>query len=148
MFGLKPADIPGADQVPGYSIRNLLHLDALGIEMVGREGDKWELAELELAEGISVRHRLPSVEKATRMGRTILAGDSHRQRLRRVTLWPGGRAHVVTLAEVGCLCTVEGLGYTEHPDWQQGFATVSIDTGGVDFATWDGSALTWRGRRW
>ena len=150
MFGLKPADIPGTEQVPGYSVRNLLHLDALGIELVGREGDKWELAELELAPGVTVRHKPPSREKAVRMGRTVLAGDSHRQSLKRVTLWDGGRARTIALVEVGCLCSVDGLGYTEHADWQQGFATVTLTEHGehVELATWNGRELVWRGQRW
>lgn len=156
MFALKPAEIPGRVGIPAYSLRNLLHLDALGIELVGFEGDKWEVAEMTLAPGVVVSHKLPTKEKATRMGRTILAGDSHRQNIRRVTFWDeredGDHPRTETLVEVGCMCLIEeGLGYVKHPDWQAGFATVAIAADGstsVDLAKWDGRHLMWRGQRW
>lgn len=151
MYGLKPAAIPGREQIPGYSIRNLLHLDALGIELVGAEGEKWELAELTLASGVTVRHRLPTKEKTSRLGRTILAGDSHRQSIRCTTLWDGDEARTITLVEVGCMCSLDGLGYTFAPDWQQGFATAAITEGapaGIDLAKWNGERLVWRGQSW
>lgn len=152
MFGLKPADIPGTEQVAGYSLRNLLHLDALGIELVGVEGDKWEVAEMTLAPGVTVTHKLPTKEKANRVQRTILAGDAHRQTLRRVTFWDGDDARIETLVEVGCMCEIQdGLGYVRHPDWQPGFATVLIFPDGathVEFAKWTGTRLIWRGQSW
>lgn len=152
MFGLKPADIPGREGVAAYSLRNLLHLDELGIELIGFEGDKWEVAEMTLAPGIVVCHKLPTKEKANRMGRTVLAGDSHRQNVRSVTFWDGDEPRTETLVEVGCMCEIrEGLGYVKHPDWQAGFATVAISADGstaVDLAKWNGKHLVWRGQRW
>lgn len=151
MFGLTPAEIPGRDQIPAYSLRNLLHLDELGIELVGFEGDKWEIAEMTLAPGVAVTHRLPTKEKASRLQRTILAGDSHRQSVRRVTFWDGDEPRTETFVEVGCMCDITGLGYVRHPDWQAGFATAAISKDGttsVDLAQWDGRHLVWRGERW
>lgn len=152
LFGLKPAAIPGEEQVAGNAIRRLLHLDALAIDLVGTEGEKWELAEMTLAPGVSVRHRLPTKEKAGRLSRTILAGDSHRQSIRAVTFWDGEEPRTEYLVEVGCMCSLDGLGYTYAPDWQRGFATVQVFPDGtppaIDLARWDGSKLTWRGQVW
>lgn len=151
MFGLTPADIPGEEQIPGYSIRRFLHLDRLGVELVGREGDKWELAEIELAPGVVVRHRPPNEKKLTRLHRTVIAGDTHRQSIKRVTVWHGATPHIITLVETGCMCRTDGLGFADHPDWQPGFATVALGRDGsvgFDLAAWDDGVLTWRGERW
>lgn len=154
MYGLAPAQIPdAAPNLPSYSVRNLLHLDALDIELVGLEGEKWELFEMTLAPGVVVRHKLPTKEKAGRLGRTIFAGDSHRQSVRPVTFWDGDEPRTETMVEVGCMCQIgRGLGYVDHPDWQQGFATAALakdgSVVGIDLAKWDGSRLVWRGDRW
>lgn len=151
MFGLTPAEIPGEEQIPGYSIRRLLHLDRLGIELIGREGDKWELAEIEIAPGVYVRHQPPNAKKLTRLHRSVIAGDTHKQSIRRVTTWHADVPHVITLVETGCMCMNGGLGYTDHPDWQQGFATVALGRDGsvgFDLAAWNDGVLTWRGERW
>lgn len=155
MYGIAPAAIPdAAPQLPSYSIRNLLHLDALGIELVGIEGEKWELFEMTLAPGVVVRHKLPTKDKANRLSKTIFAGDSHRQSIRSVTFWDDDEPRTETLVEVGCMCERDrrGLGYVDHPDWQAGFATAALgpagDLVGIDLAKWDGVRLVWRGSRW
>jgi hypothetical protein len=152
MFGLAPAPIAGEEQVPGSSIRRLLHLDALHIELVGREGDKWEIAELEFAPGVWARHQPPNLKKHLRLNRDVVAGDTHRQIIRHVTVFNDHDEPVVrTLVEAGCMCRTDGLGYTEHPDWQPGFVTVAVGADGeksYDLAVWRNGRLTWRGETW
>lgn len=144
-------DLPAEPHL--YSVRRLLHLDALGIELAGCEGEDWRYGEVRLATGVVVRHEPPSQVKAARLNRSVMAGHTHRQAMRSVTAFDENDDPVVrTVVEVGCMArTREGLGYTEHPDWQAGFATVAIYPDGThhfDLATWRNGALTWRGERW
>jgi transposase-like protein len=152
MFGLAPAQIPGTEQVPGYSIRRLLHLDALGVELVGREGDDWKLSEVALSPSVTVRHAPPAREKMIRLGRSVVAGHTHRQAIKPVTCFDADdRPAVRWLVETGTLSRTDGLGYDEHPDWQPGFATCTFDADGsphFELASWDGRRLHWRGETW
>lgn len=149
-----PADRPGEAPEPHlYSVRRLLHLDALGIELAGLEGEDWRYGEAQVAPGVVVRHEPPSQVKTARLNRSVLAGHTHRQAVRSVTTFGADDEPIVrTVVEVGCMCrTREGLGYTERPDWQAGWATVTCYPDGThhfDLATWRAGVLTWRGERW
>lgn len=151
MFGLAPAE-NGDEQIPGYSIRRLLHLDALHIELVGREGDKWQLAEIEIAPGVYARHQPPNQKKHMRLNRDVIAGDTHRQSIRQVTVFNDDDEPVVrTLIEAGAMCRTDGIGFVEHPDWQPGFVTAAINEAGeasYELAVWRNGKLTWRGESW
>lgn len=136
-----------------YSVRRLLHMDALGYTLCGVEGEDWRHAEHALAPGLVVRHEPPAQAKAARINRTVLAGHTHRQRITYLTTFDReDRPVVLAVVEVGTLANpTDGLGYAERPDWQQGFATVALDADGshhVDLATWRDNRLTWRGRTW
>lgn len=152
LWGLRPAKLDGEDPaVPLYSVRRLLRLDELGIELVGVEGDKWELAEIELEPDLVVKHAFTASTKLARLGRDVIAGDSHRQEIRHVTSYIDGAPVVRTLMQVGLLARADGLGYTRDPDWQQGFGTVTRWPDGsrhFELARWDGTTLTWRGETW
>lgn len=151
-FGIAPADIPGEEQVPGHSIRRFLHLDRLGIELVGREGDDWKLAEVAVGPGLVARHSAPTREKWLRLGRDIIAGHTHRQSLTRVTSFDADDKPVIrTIIEAGCMCRTDGLGYDEHSNWQGGFVTATVLADGTysyDLATWRHGRLAWRGEQW
>lgn len=135
-----------------YSIRRLLHLDRLGVALAGVEGEDWRHGEHVLAPGVVVRHEPPSMAKALRLQRTVLAGHTHGQGLKYTTAFDGDRPAVRAVIEVGTMADPRGgLGYADLPDWQQGFATVAFDGDGthhVDLATWRDGVLTWRGERW
>ena len=154
MAFITPAAIPGEELEPHlYSIKRLLHLDALGIELSGVEGEDWRYGEVSLGPSVVVRHEPPSQLKATRLNRSVLAGHTHRQSIRKWTTYDESfNPRVHTLVEVGCLArTREGLGYAPDADWQAGFATVTIHPDGAasyDLATWRDGVLTWRGDRW
>jgi hypothetical protein len=154
MAGLTPALKPGEPREDHlYSIRRLLHLRELHVELEGDEAEDWKLSEVNVAPGLVVRHEPPNEKKALRLNRTILAGHTHRQGVDYWTTWDSDGTRVVhSLVHVGCLCQVEdGLGYAADPDWQQGFATVTLHEDGshdVELATWRSGHLTWRGERW
>lgn len=151
-FGITPADIPGETQIPGHSIRRYLHLDRLGIELVGREGDDWKLAELVVGPGLVARHSAPTREKWIRLGRDIIAGHTHRQSLTRVTSFDSEDRPVVrTIIEAGCMCRTDTIGYDEHSNWQGGFVTAAVLPDGTysyDLATWRNGRIAWRGEQW
>lgn len=152
LWGLRPGKLETEDDdVPLYSIRRLLRLDELGIDLYGREGDKWELGEIPLAPDLVVMHQPPPLKKFARLGRDVIAGDTHRQRIEHLTEYDAGEPVVRTLMQVGMLGAADGLGYTRDPDWQQGFGTVTSWPNGsrlFELARWDGQALTWRGETW
>lgn len=154
MAFLGPAEREGHPPEPHmYSIRRLLHLDALGIELVGDEGDDWRLAEVRLAPALVVCHEPTNEKNSLRLNRSIMAGHDHRQG---ITSWTSyddeGELVIRSRVGVGCLCRVKGgLGYAPKPDWQQGFATASIHPDGsqsFDLAVWRNGSLIWRGERW
>lgn len=149
-----PAEHPSLPPEPHlYSVRRLLHLDALGVELAGCEGEDWRYGEVKLSPGLVVRHEPPSQVKTARLQRSIMAGHTHRQAMRSLTAFDENDEPVVrTVVEIGCMArTREGLGFTERPDWQGGWATVAIYPDGAhhfDLATWRAGVLTWRGERW
>ena len=154
MAFLRPADKDGAPAPDHmYSIKRLLHLEELGVELVGEEGDDWRFGEVRLAAGLGVRHEPPSKDKLARLTRSIVAGHTHRQGIDYVTTYDDGNEPVVrSIVHTGCLAQVKGgLGYAPDADWQQGFATVAIHPDGAhsfDLATWRNGSLLWCGERW
>lgn len=136
-----------------FSVRRLLHLEALGIDLVGDDGEEWQRVEVPVAPGLVIRHEPPSSTKAARLARSVMSGHTHRQSIRYVTSYGAeGEPIIRTLVEVGTMAaTREGLGYADLPDWQQGFATVAIwpdGTSSFDLAEWRDGVLTWRGKRY
>lgn len=152
MWDIRPAQIPGGDAEPrAMSMRRLLHLDALGIELVGEEGEHWKMAQIELAPNLIVRHEIPK-PGGRRMQASMIGGHTHRQDITYSTEWAGDQPVTYALMQVGCLAMSRGgLGYAKDPNWQPGFGTVSIaedGSHGFDLATWRDGKLTWRGQTW
>lgn len=135
------------------SLRNLLHLDALGVEYVGDLGGDWGRSELTIAPGLVVRHAPLKPDEAARLSRSVMTGHNHRQGIDHITTYgEDDQPNVRTLVHVGAMAdTQTGLGYTDHANWQPGFATATVHSDGAmsfDLATWRGGVLTWRGERW
>lgn len=136
-----------------FSMRRLLHLDDLGVELIGDEREDFARIEYEIAPGVSVRHEPPRAERSRRMARGIIAGHDHRQAITHETAFDAaGEPYLRTVVHVGAMAdTSSGLGYAIDPNWQRGFATAAVYADGAvsyDLATWDGASLTWRGDRW
>lgn len=152
MFGIRPADIPGEEQGPhALSLRRLLHLDALHIELCGQEGDHWKFGQVTLAPNLVVRHDGPP-PKNRRVKADVISGHDHRQSIVHTTEWDDDEPVTRTLMRVGTLARLGGgLGYATDPDWQQGMGTVAIHPDGsrmFELAAWRGGRLHWRGGTW
>lgn len=158
MYGIRPADIPG--EVPAedaMSLRNLLRLDSLGVEIVKPNG-KYTHAQVNLCDDLVVRHGwltgtnsgLQSLKQASY---SILVGHTHKQTMQHRTVYGSdGHAIPLTAVEIGCMCRIEGgLGYAVDPDWVNGFATVSMWDDGrfsIDLAKYSDGVLYWRKQRY
>lgn len=155
MYGIKPV---GSD-VPALSLRNLLQLDALGVELV-EDPRGWEHGEVELvagSRGLVVRHGwLTGANTAGRSlqkrGRSILVGHGHDRE--HVFSWDPA---VEVERQAAMLGTMSRARSTEFPhfavcdSWLQGFATVTVWPDGafvIEHARWQDGALYWRDRRW
>lgn len=139
------------------SLSALLRLD----ELPGEDGQArmyehplgWRHTELELAPDLVVNHAQTPPKAAgqtaraamLRSGRSAIVGDCHRQEL---SVGPNGRLGIA----LGCMCLMDDTypAYMTKPQWQHGFATVTLYPDGrwhVEFATRHGDDLYWRDQR-
>lgn len=156
IYGLRPADIDTEKFEQALSLRNLLHLDALGIEYHGDDG-QYEHTEIEVAPNLVARHGWitgqNSAEKTLRkVGCDVVVGHTHRQQITWLTETRRGETLVTQAVEAGCMCRIDGgLGYTVSPQWQNGFATAVVWPDGshvIELATFVDGVLRWRDQRY
>jgi predicted phosphodiesterase len=156
IYGLRPADISGQEFDQALSLRRLLHLDELGVEYVGDDG-QYEQSEVEVAPDLVARHGWitgsNSAEKTLRkVGCDVVVGHTHRQVITWATEVRRGKTLVTQAVEAGCMCRVEGgLGYTVNANWQQGFATAVVWPDGthvLELASFVDGSLRWRDQRY
>lgn len=123
------ADIETAfTDIPMHSLRNLLHLDAMGIELIDVEYDR---AKFEVTPHLVARHGAQSSKHAgeallQRVARSAAQGHTHKIGFDYHTDHDdpdhGTTTHVGI--QTGCMCEmVDGLGYAWQPNWQQGYVT-------------------------
>lgn len=160
LFGLKKAQIEGIEEEPVMSIRNLLRLDELKVELVG-EYASFEHGQYNISDYLAVRHgwyakkgagksALDTLEHA---GYSIIVGHTHRQAIvHKTTFDIHGNSTTQCAVEIGasCLLGVTGLGFAPLPDWQQGGCTVQVWPDGrfhVDLMTYVNGDLYWRDMR-
>jgi hypothetical protein len=129
--GLHRLTIPG-DDVPALSFRRLLRLDELGIDYVDAD---WDMAKVRVSSKLSVRHGPATGKAATqrlldKFSMSVIQGHTHRLSLTFRTEHSDDEDVPTSTrmgAEGGCMCQVhEGLGYTDSPDWNQGFLTAHV----------------------
>jgi hypothetical protein len=156
IYGLRPADQDGQRFDQALSLRNLLHLEALGIEYVGDDGN-YEHTEIEVAPDLVARHGwitgANSAEKTLkRVGCDVVVGHTHRQRVHWATEVRRGQTLTMQAVEAGCMCRIEGgLGYVVNGDWQNGFATAVVWPDGrhvIELASYVDGVLIWRDQRY
>jgi hypothetical protein len=159
LFGIRPAEIPGdGPQDDALSIRRLLHLDRLGIDLEAPVGG-YANAQVAIGDRLAVRHGWLTGDNTAgktldRIGASIIVGHTHAKR----DVWKvvyrdiaGERPIVLRGVEIGTMSRIkDGLGYAIRPGWTQGFVTVDLWPDGkftIDHATFEDGSLLWRDRR-
>lgn len=157
--------VSGSD-LPVWSLRNLLQLDALNIEMVGEE-DQWQAASIKLSDYLVVKHG-HSVRQGSaasvlanmkNSGHAAITGHTHRMGVASKTVWGADGSHkVIQGAEIGGMYKMPETPqswptYTAHSslDWQPGFCSVELEKDGhysIDLASWQNGVLMYRGNRY
>jgi hypothetical protein len=159
MYGIAPASIDGEEQDQALSLKRLLHLDRLGVELIEppRRGDGYEFAVHQITDRFEARHgwitgQNSAQKSLDRVGRSLAIGHTHRQILTRRTYFNGLGHKTIQAAECGTLRGIEGGGgFAVNPDWQMGLAVAQVGSDGVetiDFASFDDGVLRWRGERY
>jgi hypothetical protein len=115
---------PANDDVPALSLRKLLRLDELHVELVEQD---WERARTRIGKHLTALHgysttKNPGGKILTELTGSTLQGHSHRLSLLYRTSHHADDGTETRLAgETGCACEIDdGLGYANAPDWQQG----------------------------
>ena len=122
-------DITAANEdVPALSLRKLLHLDKLHVDLVEHD---WERAKTRVNKRLTVLHghstsKNPGQKMLNDLTGSTLQGHSHRISLNYRTSHDLDEGTETRLAgECGCMCEIEGgLDYARDPDWQAGFMLV------------------------
>lgn len=155
MYGLRPA----GEDIPALSFKRLLHLDALGVELVEHPLG-WEHAEVELVPGLAglvVRHGwltgARSAEKSMlKRGRSLIVGHGHGRE--HVYVWDPSAG--LERQALMCATTSQARGkdfphFAVVDNWLQGCIVVARWPDGkwqAEHVRWDGEELCWRDRRW
>lgn len=159
LFGVAPASTEEEPEpVAAMSLRRLLHLDALGIELHGaRDGGEYHHGEISIGDTLVMRHgwitgRDPAGRTMETLGSDVIVGHTHHQRQSYATKRWRGQESVMVGVEAGCMCATE-VGYmpARSANWQQGFVVAHVYPNGhgeYTHARWDGTALMWRGQSW
>ena len=94
------------------------------------------------------------------LGYSVIIGHSHRQSLvYKTTHDIEGDTTTLVAAEAGCMCRIDQQvrdgrkfpDFTPLPDWQQGFATVTMHPDGlfqIEHATYVNGTLLWRDQQY
>lgn len=171
LYGLKTVD---TDQSVGeaiHSMRHVLRLDELGVNLVEPHGT-YEWAQVELSSNLAVRHgwvvRQGSGASALKTleatGYSIIIGHTHRQSAvyhseREID----GSLRTTVAVEAGCMCRIDKRGEFDskgrrfpnygsgHADWQQGFCAARIYPDGkfsISLASYVNGVLLWGDQRY
>lgn len=160
-YGLAPASVDGTEPEPESAadfIRRVLHLDALGIDVEAPAADgAYTKAQANVTRTLGVIHgdttgQNPGRRIMAKRGHSVIFGHDHSKSTSYLTRYDMDGHKQLVAVGAGTLARIEdGLGYCEHPDWQQGFATVTTwpdGTFNAEHAVYTAGALYWRDRRW
>jgi len=141
---------------PVLSIRHLLRLDELDVEL-GDENGEYAHDQVQVTPELAARHGwiarkgsgASALATIDHLRYSVVIGHTHRQSIVHHTAHSiDGKPKTLLGAEAGTLAKVQGgLGYAVAPDWQPGFATAQVWDDGqfkLDLATWVNGRLLWR----
>jgi hypothetical protein len=163
LYGVKRADTPEEDGPTVLTLPHLLRLDELGIDYVDPMGP-YDLAQINLGPKLAVRHGwiarqgsgVSALATLEHLGYSVIVGHTHRKSLvYKTTHDIEGDTTTLVAAEAGCMCRIDQQvrdgrkwpNFTPLPDWQQGFATVTMHPDGlfqIEHATYVNGTLLWR----
>lgn len=157
LYGLKPADTGTAEEVESLSLRKLLHLDELGVELV-TDPRGWAHAEIEIVPGpagLVARHGwLTGHNSAKRSmlarGRSLIVGHGHHRE--HYFQWDPSSETERQAVMIGTMSRARDMvfpAFAVADLWLQGCLTVTRWPDGrfaLEHARWDGDLLRWRDR--
>lgn len=154
LFDLRRAGDPDGHGV--MTLRHLCRLDELGVDWVSDPLGDWPRAKYRVSEyvyarhgsnvrpeaGASVRAALQNVEY------TLFVGHVHRGAIVARTIWKRDGTHrTIYGVEVPGMHLLNGQGYEDEPDQQQGFAAIYLFPDGTytppSLGSWIDGALRW-----
>jgi hypothetical protein len=159
LFGVKAGNMP-ADAPSVLSLPFLLSLDELGLTYATSPLGDYPHPRVDLAPGFVASHGwvvrkgagASALASIDRLNASLAIGHTHRLAVAHHTRWDANRdPEIYTVVETGTMADPRGLGYAVDPDWQSGFAVVTVWADGhytADVATWRDRTLTFRDRRW
>lgn len=160
LYGVTRARVESDEQEPPVlGVEHLLRLDELGIDYVDPNG-QYDQAQVNLSPYLAARHGWLAVKGSgasalktlEHLGYSIVVGHTHRQSIVHQTKHDiNGSTTTLVGCETGCMCNLDGLGYSVAPDWQNGFATATIWPDGVfkiDLATYFDGTLAYQDQRY
>ena len=119
------------DEIPALSLRKLLRLDELQVDYIDEPWDRAKvpvLGNYRLASrhGYTTSKSNPGAKMIAELSGSTLQGHSHRLSFYYHTSHhPEDGPETRLAAEAGCMCEIkDGLGYTNEPQWSQGFLIV------------------------
>lgn len=154
LAGLKPA----GEAVDALSVRRLLQLDALGVELV-EDLRGWQHAEVELVpggNGLVVRHGFVTGANTggrtlQKLGRSMIVGHDHGKEHHWRLTYPKRRLQQGVVAGTMSRNDEVFPHFATNPNWHQGFVTVERWPDGsfvIEHAIYHNGELFWRDRRW
>lgn len=149
---------PAGETDAALSLRRLLQLDALGVELV-EDKRGWQHAEVVLVpggNGLVVRHGLFTGAKTAqktmaKLGVSIIVGHGHQKESAFRLTYPKKRLQQGMVAGTMSRNDEVFPHFATSPDWHQGFCTVERWPDGtfiIEHAHYFNETLYWRDRRW
>ena len=156
LLGVKQA---GTDGAAVLSVENLARLADLGLTVISDDRGDYPYGTLNLTPDLTVTHGwltrrgagASALASASHLKGSLIVGHTHRLAVSHVTRWDGEQEQVDTVGETGTMSDLQGLGYTQFPDWQPGWLTALIRPDGshhVESAIYRDGTLRWRDRQW
>jgi hypothetical protein len=169
MVGIKRPDTPESPGEELLTLEHAMRMDELGVKVIKPAGSYTRAAIL-LTDKLAVRHGwiarkgsgASALATLEHLGYNVIVGHTHRQAVVHKTVHEiDGAVRTLVGIESGCMCRVSQVpdpadgrvwpGYTDEPDWQQGYATAEIWSDGFfkpDTGTYVNGVLMWRGQRY
>lgn len=158
LYGITPAPTPEEpNPVEAMSVRNLLHLDELGIKLVEPDGN-YTHAQHWIADDLAVRHGWltgqNTADKSLRnIDHSLIVFHTHRQEITQRTVHTRTGLKAQWGVVGGALCSIKGgNGFAVDPNWQNGGVTAWVWPDGrfqIDLINIDAMSgvLTWGSNR-